>query len=64
MTTVAFINIGKPIKIICVLDTASATKTIDLEFSETMTLELNERKMKEFIYVDCRANLKTAKCTV
>lgn len=64
MTTVAFINLQKPLKIICILDTASATTTIDMDFAETMNIKLENRKQKEFIYVDRKANVNTVSCQI
>jgi len=64
MTTVAFIKIEKLTKIICVLDTASATTTIDKDFAEAMNIPLEDHKTKEFIYMDRKAEMKTAKCNI
>jgi len=46
------------------LDTASATTTIDLDFAIAMGITLENEKEKEFIYVDRRANVRTAKCSI
>jgi len=61
MTAAAYIKIRTLTKIFIVLDSASATTTIDMDFAEIMKLELSDRKEKNFSYVDRKATVKTAK---
>jgi len=63
MTIVAYIKLKTLTKIIIVLDSASATTTIDMDFAEIMNLELRDMKDKNFSYVDRKATVSTASCT-
>jgi len=64
MTVVAFLQLKTTIKIICILDSASATTTIDMEFAEIMGIPLSNKTQKNFTYIDRKASMETASCEV